>query len=98
MECSLVHWYEEKTDEGKLANTVVLGRVKRFQAVSHAQRPAYWMRPGLSACAEGVPVRPIRPHEGSAREAEGGFSSWRSDVSGLLARADWASRLTQTLR
>jgi flavin reductase (DIM6/NTAB) family NADH-FMN oxidoreductase RutF len=43
MECSLVHWYEVKTDEGKLANTVVLGRVKRFQAVSPAQKPAHWL-------------------------------------------------------
>ncbi|KAL7418261.1 hypothetical protein Q5752_007127 [Cryptotrichosporon argae] len=32
MECSLVHWYDIFTDEGVRSNTVVFGRIKRFQA------------------------------------------------------------------
>lgn len=33
MECTLQHWYELRTDDGTLSNTVILGLVKRFQAV-----------------------------------------------------------------
>lgn len=34
MECSLLHWYELKADDGSLSNTVILGRINRFQTVS----------------------------------------------------------------
>jgi hypothetical protein len=33
MECELMHWYEVRNDKGLLSATVVLGRIKCFQAV-----------------------------------------------------------------
>jgi len=34
MECELIHWYDLRNDEGALSATVILGRIKCFQAVS----------------------------------------------------------------
>jgi hypothetical protein len=36
MECTLQHWYELRTDDGTLSNTVILGRIRRMQTVGNS--------------------------------------------------------------
>ncbi|RSH80777.1 hypothetical protein EHS25_007113 [Saitozyma podzolica] len=75
MECSLVHWYEVKTDEGKLANTVVLGRVKRFQAKEFLFDPSDPMK--------------VQPEKLRAVSRLGGVTYGRTLQMSELLRPNW---------